>query len=155
MLPKKEKIRAITARILINIQLRLVFTPCPNRVPARIPPIASKDSLDEASSPSVVQSLRTGSWSFGFTPCIIMFRLTTPLSQAPLLGQDELTRRKRDLDTRGHDRSLSHLALIQHHLIYIQIMVEASLFKQFFVASLLNDAAVLQNGDFIGIDDSL
>ena len=25
----------------------------------------------------------------------------SPLSQAPLLGQDELTRRKRDLDTRG------------------------------------------------------
>ena len=40
---------------------------------------------------------------------IIGFRLTTPLSQAPLLGQDELTRRKRDLDTRGHDRSLPHL----------------------------------------------
>ena len=32
---------------------------------------------------------------------IIRFRLTTPLSQAPLLGQDELTRRKRNLDTRG------------------------------------------------------
>ena len=32
-----------------------------NQVPARIPPIASKDSLDETSSPSVVQSLRTGS----------------------------------------------------------------------------------------------
>ena len=32
-----------------------------NRVPARIPPIASKDSLDETSSPSVAQSLRTGS----------------------------------------------------------------------------------------------
>ncbi len=31
---------------------------------------------------------------------LIRFRLTTPLSQAPLLGQDELTRRKRDLDTR-------------------------------------------------------
>ena len=43
----------------------------------------------------------------------------------------------------GADRSASHLALIQHHLIYIQIMVEAALFKQFFVASLLNDAAVL------------
>ena len=36
-----------------------------------------------------------------FTPCLIRFRLTTPLSQAPLLWQDELTRRKRDLDTRG------------------------------------------------------
>ena len=32
-----------------------------NRVPARIPPIASKASLDETSSPSVAQSLRTGS----------------------------------------------------------------------------------------------
>ncbi len=32
---------------------------------------------------------------------LIRFRLTTPLSQAPLLGQDELTRRKRNLDTRG------------------------------------------------------
>ena len=115
-----------------------------NRVPARIPPIASKDSLDETSSPSVAQRLRTGSCPFGFTPCpnqaqtsnkahdkfvprrdcacadhsrpslstallggwsphlaLIRFRLTTPLSQAPLLGQDELTRRKRDLDTRG------------------------------------------------------
>ena len=37
----------------------------------------------------------------------------------------------------------SHLALIQHHLIYIQIMVETALCKQFFMASLLNDAAVL------------
>ena len=36
-------------------------TPCPNQVPARIPPITSKDSLDETSSPSVAQSLRTGS----------------------------------------------------------------------------------------------
>ena len=32
-----------------------------NQVSARIPPIASKDSLDETSSPSVAQSLRTGS----------------------------------------------------------------------------------------------
>ena len=31
---------------------------------------------------------------------LIRFRLTAPLSQAPLLGQDELTRCKRDLDTR-------------------------------------------------------
>ena len=44
-------------------------TPCINRVPARIPPIASKDSLDETSSPSVAQRLRTGSCPFGFTPC--------------------------------------------------------------------------------------
>ena len=36
-----------------------------------------------------------------FRTLLIGFRLTTPLSQAPLLGQDELTRRKRDLDTRG------------------------------------------------------
>ena len=43
----------------------------------------------------------------------------------------------------GADRSASHLALIQHHLIYIQIMVETALCKQFFMASLLNDAAVL------------
>ncbi|HCI90490.1 MAG TPA: hypothetical protein DHV90_07175 [Lactobacillus sp.] len=32
-----------------------------NRVSPHIPPIASKDSLDETSSPSVAQSLRTGS----------------------------------------------------------------------------------------------
>ena len=32
---------------------------------------------------------------------IIGFRLTAPLSQAPSLGQDELTRRKCNLDTRG------------------------------------------------------
>ena len=56
----------IMARIFIIIQLRtgsclLASAPCPNQVPARIPPIASKDSLDEASSPSVAQSLRTGS----------------------------------------------------------------------------------------------
>ena len=36
-----------------------------------------------------------------FHTLLIGFRFTTPLSQAPLLGQDELTRRKRDLDTRG------------------------------------------------------
>ena len=33
-------------------------------------PIASKDSLDETSSPSVAQRLRTGSCPFGFTPCL-------------------------------------------------------------------------------------
>ena len=97
-------------------------------------------ACDDHSRPSLSTALLSG-WSSHLV--LIGFRLTTPLSQAPLLGQDELTRRKRDLDTRGHDRSRSHLALIQHHLIYIQIMVEASLFKQFFVASLLNDAAVL------------
>lgn len=52
---------------------RLVFAPCLNRAHDR-------------SLPHLV---------------IIRFRLTPPLSQAPLLGQDELTRRKRDLDTRG------------------------------------------------------
>ena len=40
-----------------------------NQVPARIPPIASKDSLDEASSPSVVQCLRTGSYPLASAPC--------------------------------------------------------------------------------------
>ena len=41
----------------LSVRLRTLL----NQVPARIPPIASKDSLDEASSPSVAQSLRTGS----------------------------------------------------------------------------------------------
>ena len=41
-----------------------------NHVPVRIPPIASKDSLDEASSPSVVQSLRTGSLPLASAPCL-------------------------------------------------------------------------------------
>ena len=43
---------------------------------------------------------------------IIGFRLTPPLSQAPLLGQDELTRRKRDLDTRGLSVRLHTLLII-------------------------------------------
>ena len=48
-----------------------------------------------------------------FHTFLIGFRLTTPLSQAPLLGQDELTRRKRNLDTRGltvrlHTLSVKH-----------------------------------------------
>gem|GEM_PF-6672608 len=46
---------------------------------------------------------------------IIGFRLTTPLSQAPLLGQDELTRRKRDLDTRGLTVRL-HTLPVKHTL---------------------------------------
>ena len=87
-----------------------------------------------------------------FRTLLIGFRLTTPLSQAPLLGQDKLTRRKRDLDTRGLSVRLRTL-LIQNHLIHIQIMVETALFKQFCMAALLNDASVLQNGNFIGIDD--
>ena len=50
------------------------------------------------SRPSLSTAL-LGGWSSHLV--IIRFRLTTPLSQTPLLGQDELTRRKRDLDTRG------------------------------------------------------
>ena len=46
-------------------------------------------------------SVAYGVISARFRTFIIRLRLTTPLSQAPLLGQDELTRRKRDLDTRG------------------------------------------------------
>ena len=46
-------------------------------------------------------SVAYGLMSARFRTLLIGFRLTTPLSQAPLLGQDELTRRKRDLDTRG------------------------------------------------------
>ena len=45
-------------------------------------------------------SVAYGLMSARFHTLLIGFRLTTPLSQAPLLGQDELTRRKRDLDTR-------------------------------------------------------
>ena len=50
------------------------------------------------SRPSLSTAL-LGGWSSHLA--LIRFRLTTPLSQAPLLWQDELTRRKRDLDTRG------------------------------------------------------
>ena len=49
----------------LSVRLHTLY----NQVPARIPPIASKDSLDETSSPSVAQRLRTGSCPFGFTPC--------------------------------------------------------------------------------------
>ena len=107
-----------------------------NRVPARIPPIESKDSLDETSSPSVAQRLRTGSCPFGFTPC-------PNQAQTSNKAHDKFVLRRDCACVRGHDRSASHLALIQHHLIYIQIMVETALCKQFFMASLLNDAAVL------------
>ncbi|MGM9894180.1 MAG: hypothetical protein ACI31P_07600, partial [Ligilactobacillus ruminis] len=63
---KKKSAPCMMEQIFIIIQLRtgscpLASTPCPNRGSARIPPIASKDSLDETSSPSVAQSLRTGS----------------------------------------------------------------------------------------------
>ena len=50
------------------------------------------------SRPSLSTALLSG-WSSHLV--LIGFRLTAPLSQAPSLGQDELTRRKRDLDTRG------------------------------------------------------
>ena len=50
------------------------------------------------SRPSLSTALLSG-WSSHLV--LIRLRLTTPLYQAPLLGQDELTRRKRDLDTRG------------------------------------------------------
>ena len=56
-----------------------------------------------------------------FHTFIIGFRLTTPLSQAPLLGQDELTRRKRDLDTRGLSVRLPHLALIMFQLSFPEL----------------------------------
>ena len=50
------------------------------------------------SRPSLSTALLSG-WSSHLV--IIGFRLTSPLSQAPSLGQDELTRHKRALDTRG------------------------------------------------------
>ena len=50
-----------------------------------------------------------------FHTFIIRLRLTPPLSQAPLLGQDELTRRKRDLDTRGLSVRL-HTLPVKHTL---------------------------------------
>ena len=50
------------------------------------------------SRPSLSPAL-LGGWSSHLV--LIRLRLTTPLSQAPLLGQDKLTRRKRNLDTRG------------------------------------------------------
>ena len=60
------------------------------------------------SRPSLSTALLSG-WSSHLV--LIGFRLTTPLSQAPLLGQDELTRRKRALDTRGLTVRLPHLVL--------------------------------------------
>ena len=58
------------------------------------------------SRPSLSTALLSG-WSSHLV--LIGFRLTTSLSQAPLLGQDELTRRKRNLDTRGLSVRLPHL----------------------------------------------
>ena len=52
----------------------------------------------DRSRPSLSTAL-LGGWSSHLV--LIGFRLTAPLSQAPSLGQDELTHRKRDLDTRG------------------------------------------------------
>ncbi len=64
------------------------------------------------SRPSLSTALLSG-WSSHLV--LIGFRLTTPLSQAPLLGQDELTRRKRDLDTRGLSVRL-HTLPVKHTL---------------------------------------
>ena len=75
----KKKSAPITARIFINIQLRVRLPHLYNRA-------QTSNKAHDRSLPHLV---------------LIRFRLTTPLSQAPLLGQDELTRRKRDLDTRG------------------------------------------------------
>ena len=63
-------------------------------------------------------SVAYGVISARFRTFIIRLRLTTPLSQAPLLGQDELTRRKRDLDTRGLTVRLPHLVLIGFQLAF-------------------------------------
>ena len=52
----------------------------------------------DRSRPSLSTAL-LGGWSSHLV--LIGFRLTAPLSQAPSLGQDELTRRKCNLDTRG------------------------------------------------------
>ena len=60
-------------------------------------------------------SVAYGLMSVRLRTFIIGFRLTTPLSQAPLLGQDELTRRKRDLDTRGLSVRL-HTLPVKHTL---------------------------------------
>ena len=62
-------------------------------------------ALADRSRPFLSTALLSG-WSSHLV--IIGFRLTPPLSQAHLLGQDELTRRKHDLDTLGHERSLPH-----------------------------------------------
>ena len=64
------------------------------------------------SRPSLSTALLSG-WSSHLV--LIGFRLTAPLSQAPSLGQDELTRRKRDLDTRGLSVRL-HTLPVKHTL---------------------------------------
>ena len=63
------------------------------------------------SRPSLSTALLSG-WSSHLV--LIRFRLTTPLSQAPLLGQDKLTRRKRNLDTRGLNVRLHTFTLSCH-----------------------------------------
>ena len=75
----------IMARIFIIIQLRtgsclLASAPCPNQVPARIPPIASKDSLDEASSPSVAQSFAYGVMTARFHTLLKNYSHSKPYS---------------------------------------------------------------------------
>ena len=78
-----------------------------------------------------------------FHTFIIRLRLTPPLVPSTLARARRAYPSQARLGYAGAERSASHLALIQHHLIYIQIMVETALCKQFFMASLLNDAAVL------------
>ena len=84
---------------------------------------------------------------------LIRFRLTAPLVPSTLARARRAYPSQARLGYAGAKRSASHLVLIQNHLIHIQIMVETALFKQFCMAALLNDASVLQNGNFIGIDD--
>ncbi len=82
---------------------RFGFTPCPNQAQTsnkahdKFVPLRDCACADH-SRLSLSTALLSG-WSSHLV--LIRLRLTTPLSQAPLLGQDELTRRKRDLDMRG------------------------------------------------------
>ena len=78
-----------------------------------------------------------------FTPCLNRVSPHNPLVPSTLARARRAYPSQARLGYAGAERSAPHLALIQHHLIYIQIMVETALFKQFFMASLLNDAAVL------------
>jgi len=100
--PEQEKIRAV-ARIFIIIQLTVRLHTLHNQAQtsnkAHDKFVPRRDcACADHSRPSLSTAL-LGGWSPHLA--LIRFRLTTPLSQAPLLWQDELTRRKRDLDTRG------------------------------------------------------
>ena len=64
--------------------------------------LAEIGSCNEKSAPSFGTDFKSlFSCGVRLHTLLIRFRLTAPLSQAPLLGQDKLTRRKRTLDTRG------------------------------------------------------